>query len=297
MKVLFIVGNGFDLSHGIPSAYKHFKKYMEFTYLPSEFVYPDISVGMGKDGETVINPSNSASLLQYCLDMIGDGSDWSDFENDLAKITIDDVAPAESDFVSDEDDDSFPRYYHIMEDFNSDVLTISAFWSSLFKEWVENVVDSIDEYDYQLKKEVMDILNKEDVKVLSFNYTPFIENKYNFHNVCHIHGIYTDEFLVFGHGEEEKSIDFDYDNHAVNAKLHNMYKKDTNELINKNLSFFDEINSDTLEIYCYGFGFGKADLPYVKEICKRVSKRCIWYLKRYRNIESSKPEYCLNKYG
>ena len=59
---LFIVGNGFDIDHGLKSKFVNFKEYLEQTYVPTfnrEYVtFPN--VGMGKDGEEVVD-SNSAS--------------------------------------------------------------------------------------------------------------------------------------------------------------------------------------------------------------------------------------------
>ena len=44
MKRLFIVGNGFDVAHNIPSKYSDLKNYVNFVYSVNQYTYPNISL-------------------------------------------------------------------------------------------------------------------------------------------------------------------------------------------------------------------------------------------------------------
>ena len=76
MKRLWILGNGFDLSHGLNTSYEDFRKYL-----------------IAKYGYTPLNdefyPFNDDMEISLIIDMIGlasEGAYWKDIENALGCI-------------------------------------------------------------------------------------------------------------------------------------------------------------------------------------------------------------------
>ena len=74
----FIIGNGFDLAHDLPTSYSDFHSYIfeRFPNLNTHYMYVPTTV-IGHHGETVVSEEDTASLLCYLLnDVCGD--DWKD---------------------------------------------------------------------------------------------------------------------------------------------------------------------------------------------------------------------------
>lgn len=103
MEKLFVIGNGFDLAHGLKTSYLEFKN---FVYQQSynsqvdveldkmseirnsffnEFEIPSSTTG--NHGEELYNDREVAKKYYELISLIvKDKKDWSDFENSLAKI-------------------------------------------------------------------------------------------------------------------------------------------------------------------------------------------------------------------
>ena len=283
MKKLFIIGNGFDISHGIPSTYNDFKEYLKTTYCISDDPYPVVSSSDGHHGEIIIDPYESAKLLVYGINTTDDYVKWSEFENDLANMDFSWLAPSIDDYA-DKDGVTNPYYFeNIFTPYLNDFLYNIAMWRKLFEEWVEEVNnDIIDTYSpYKANDKVLKLLDSESF-VLSFNYTKTIESIYNFYNILHIHNK-VGEDLIWGHGKDKHSVDnsYDFDAEQLNIMVINIYKKEVDKQIEKHKSFFDSLKGLKLDIYSFGFDYSDVDLPYIKQIINNISVESKWFLNNF----------------
>lgn len=260
---LFVIGNGFDLSHGLETKYKDFKKYIEQTYLltfnQSFLPYP--VVGEEPDGGIVADPNTSAQILCNLLENVPIESDWSNFEDCLGEL---DYHPA-LDLAEKDDENPFHTQYNL-EDLISDLkpsLLVGVF--NIFKEWI----DSID-----ISKAKKQFYFKDSDMFLAFNYTGVLENIYNInrHNICHIHGPFQDGRCVTGHGNVYRNFD-DYDE-LVSFQIKEISDsllKPVVDLYNKQAYFFSLLKKKNIdEIIFYGFSFGDVDLYYIEQLFKII---------------------------
>lgn len=85
MKKLFIIGNGFDISHGLPTRYCDFQTYLKKEYpeasediftVPEPFIMPD--------GEEKYNDNEVVGfLLRVITEAEGNDENWCDLEKSL----------------------------------------------------------------------------------------------------------------------------------------------------------------------------------------------------------------------
>ena len=85
---VFIIGNGFDIDHGMKTKYCCFNQYLirRFPKLNREVLYVPTPI-TAPDGEMVVDETAAASLICYLIDSTI-GEDWSDFEDALGRINL-----------------------------------------------------------------------------------------------------------------------------------------------------------------------------------------------------------------
>ncbi len=260
---LFIIGNGFDLNHGLKSSFLDFKEFLEETYLPTfNKIYPVYpNVGEGKDGELVVDPNDSAQILYHLISAISDTDDWSDFENNLGDFDYHYILD-----LAEKDDTNPFHYYYNLEDIATNLrLSLLYSVSDLFCEWVEQIdlSHTIKQYSFHSS----DLF-------LIFNYTPLLEDLYEISppNICHIHGSLKEGVCIIGHNNKERTFD-DYDDIISFSieNIHNSLLKNTAELYNHHIDFFQRIfNSDIEEIIVFGFSLSDIDSYYLTQIFNNV---------------------------
>ena len=260
---LFIIGNGFDIDHGLKSKLKDFKEFLEQTYIPSfnrEYI-PFPNVGIGKDGEEVVHPNDASQILYSLINEVSNDSNWSDFEDCLGKLNYQAVL----DLVEYDEENPF-HYYYNLEDLTRDLGTSLLFAiSDIFSEWVEGIDVSTIESKYTF-------LN--DDLFLTFNYTSVLESIYGISvdNICHLHGSCVEGNCITGHGNDKRPFD-DYDD-IVSSKIngiHDALRKNVVILYKNNYPFFKRIyDSIVTEIVFFGFSFGQVDLYYFKQLFAHV---------------------------
>lgn len=264
-KALYVIGNGFDLMHGVQSSYYRFRDFL------------------GKNGS-----------LRSALDTILDVDDiWADFEEALAHFNMDMMG---NEFIVDgwldsfgayEEDALAADYFLAAEEAAGMMLTISYELPIFFRRWVESLSIRTDE------RPLKNILH--DGKVLCFNYTEFVEECYGVPraNVCYIHGCrrkekyHKKEDLILGHkrGASEYSFEIcdsghirkktEYAQYLLDSAVDNVFRivadadesltKDSREIIRKHKDFFDDI-SGTEEIFVFGHSYSEVDWDYFSQI-------------------------------
>lgn len=274
---LVIIGNGFDLMHGVESSYWNFQKtigkntsfrfYME-TYLDTSDLWSNLEESLGKLNYSIfLNPD--------IIDM------WLD------------------DFGAYNPDAQAADFFAAVETAIAPTFEIPRELKQRFKKWIKTLVVQSDDRPFSM-------LHR-DYKVLSFNYTEFIETLYGAksNNVCYIHGCRKNRNngkpseLILGHrpGMEEeqwdkvrlKSFKFKnpYKRYIMESALETAareatwYEEETtkkcSDIIKKHHSFFDGL-TDIKYIFVIGHSLSEVDYPYFEEICKKTNaKWCIGY--------------------
>jgi hypothetical protein len=175
---LFIIGNGFDIMHGVPSSYYNFRD------------------TIGKN-----------NILRFTLETYIRKDDvWGNFEDGLAYLdremmlgTVDDWLSAFG--VLDEEDDDFSAadFFAAQEIAASPVFVLTQELPKRFRRWVNTL-------EPHSPSKLLEGLLKVESRFINFNYTEFLETIYRVpgKNVLYIHGDRRDKRaqLVLGHGQD-----------------------------------------------------------------------------------------------
>lgn len=295
-KILYIIGNGFDLMHGVRSSYYAFRD------------------SLGKQN----------SLREALENHITQDDIWADFENALAHF---DVRSMSSRFIIDnwldimgayEKDAGMAEFYMAVEAAINPILTVANDLSRRFRMWVETL--SIGTRDRPLRKMFRS------GKVLCFNYTEFVENLYGIpeKNICYIHGcrrkkkFHQKDTLILGHvpGASDDAFNFN-DNSYVETKskrkremiraaqavaLHLVAESDAvltkncREIITVNASFFSRL-SQIETVAVIGHSFSPVDWDYFAKVAANLSgrKNAHWYFGCHSLRDLKNLEQMLNK--
>lgn len=312
MENLFIIGNGFDLAHGLPARYEDFKKFLYSEYKLSnqsfdevemlyDFEFPE-SVMDGSGAEFFEFDKYASVYFKICNHLNEDiethQTDWHDFENNLAKITWIEVDGM--DILDKEGDLNGSHTIHLREatsdQFNSAYPDMTRHF---FEKWIGQVLETpayhrLFDGDYDsLKQLILD--RKSDSYFLTFNYTPVLEEVYDVpkDNILHIHGEIDEGGLVVGHGEELS--DSDYTDNPLTfdfSRAKESSRKPVDELIKTNAEFFDQLAS-VKNIYIIGSSIldgNYIDLPYLKKILSSVQNEATIYVDSYGMTVRKKSE-------
>lgn len=272
---LYVIGNGFDLHHGIQSNYSDFKDFLEKND-PNVFNVVDTYLG---------NIENF----------------WWDFEKKLACLDEDKILDHALNFLVSYGADSWSDANH--HDYQYEISRIIDPLTTGLK---QNFMDWILQIEIQHKKNQMLNLEKESL-FLSFNYTSTLEKLYQMKNanIKHIHGkaINSDSDLILGHdykkpnnkpdlekkqrelgeevyneyleelnGEDVRVIE-GYD--IINSYFTGTYKP-TSDIIKENKAFFAKMRNVD-EIIILGHSLGDVDIPYFEKRFKSVdNSRAKW---------------------
>lgn len=301
MSNLFIIGNGFDISHGLPTAYENFRKFLFDKYEIDEEELEDFTVipegGFYNDQTDEIEYDDYEIALFFSRLMFEiEGKDWSQFEENLAHLDMkscieNQILPG---FTLSEEMNICEGLARFIADNLSRI-------NKYFKDWIKSIKIG---NDTQKKLSFEKLLTKEDL-FLNFNYTRTLKEIYAVDNVCHIHGeVQVKEELIFGHGEEwEYNLAYNLkyiEAESILIQAFNCLKKRTEETLKSKINFFNKINKKVKKIYSYGFSYSSVDLIYIREICENLdSKNIIWHLNTYDDKEEKNKafEKCIRKCG
>ncbi|HFU4055127.1 TPA: AbiH family protein [Streptococcus suis] len=304
MKKLFIIGNGFDIAHGLKSDYLYFKKYVyektfgeeeNLTELSGKEDIADYLNDLDKDLEEYVYDYEikefnidqavdftkvSELFYQFMLQVMRDTVYWSDFEQSLGRFT--NIEIDMEDFTDNEGDLNGSVMAQNAEEVGENLKVLTPVISELFSEWIsltydnwKNFVRNYRKQCYQgrLSKETI-ILNRDSV-FLNFNYTHVLEDLYGIpsENIYHIHGEIGDE-LVFGHNLDREDFDNPMEVATHLSQLVDSLTKPVGKILSNPESeeFFEKIK-DVEEIYFIGFGLRDkdgVDAPYFRKIFEEL---------------------------
>ena len=272
-KTLYIIGNGFDLMHGVKSSYRAFRD------------------SMGK------NNSLREKLEWY----LNSEDIWADFEEALGHIRMDSMA---NPYMLGEmleltgffDDDAGAAEYYMAQDIAVlPMQEITADLNKYFRRWVDTL-------EAGTKDRPLASLIHDD-KVLCFNYTEFIEELYGVSekNVCYIHGCRRKrkgkpvEKLILGHRPGASDQEFDqieslkkvdsFRTQAIDLAQENVIHmlaeydesltKDCQSIICRHQQFFEDL-ADMENIVVIGHSMSRVDWDYFAEVGEKA-KEAKWY--------------------
>ncbi|WP_416517458.1 bacteriophage abortive infection AbiH family protein [Bifidobacterium asteroides] len=269
MGRLYIIGNGFDILHGLNTSWENFITSPSGQLWHSDmFESPDDLEHPWADLERNLGRPNVEEIL---------GKFESAYREVVSSSNPDDVGPIEPDNL-------------LLENvLNVDINEYGAL-SEHIKEWISNI---------DLDEDFCTVPNwpSHDDLFITFNYTMTLEKKYavKANRVCHIHGSTASGEIIVGHGPKTKVrglIDKESEEYAPYDINPYVFQKTVDDQINKaaesigksiisitekNLdagfealkSFLININKQTVdEIIVIGHSLGEADTPYIRKIAQ-----------------------------
>lgn len=263
-KTLYIIGNGFDLWHKLPTGYS------DFSVFAGRFL---------------------TEIEHYYSSNLREESPWHDFENTLgnfdSSIFLDDYN--EIDVTA---DDFKPSLLYGLEDEMTE--QTDAHVNSIREKFVE-WIQQIDVNDAEAK-----INFPENSLFISFNYTSTLQSVYGIddHRILHIHGnVENNDELIFGHGKEIHDVpDEDENGESTrdmfsdargNARypLHAL-KKPVEEVLARHSNYFEQLSCDIETVVVIGHSLNAIDHPYFKRI-NAVLPDVTWQVIYYSVNESA----------
>ena len=286
---LLVIGNGFDLLHGVKSSYYNFRD--------------------------TLGKNNS---LRFVLETYLNVEDiWADFEDALAHINKDAMFGVVDMWLDDFDaynpDGQAADFFAAIDTATGPSQTITQDLPRRFRMWVESL--KVPDLSFRPLSGV--ITNS---KTLNFNYTEFIEDLYGVdkEKVCYIHGCrrkekyHPKEKLILGHvpgaGDNDSVGDYRLPKHKSSHKQYMMdaavetaarnlswYDDETTkyskDIIENHQGFFNKL-SNVKQIIVIGHSLSPVDRDYFKKIISvnQDHRNIEWYISCHspRNIESTK---------
>lgn len=267
-EVLYIIGNGFDISHGINSRYSDFERWVKT-----------------KGNDRLIGMMNIFFSNEHYL--------WADVETALGEYREEEIfdycKPNEG-----IDYDHMMRSVAAIED-GPDWL-----FKPILDEFLENFTDWVDSIDISQVHPQQQLESQS--RYLTFNYTETLEKVYGIpeSNILHIHGSRTipDDAYIIGHNNvnSEGLYDtlngeqyFEQDTKNKIIKWMNELQKNTSRIIRHNASFFRSLSGIT-HIVVLGHSVNKVDWPYFDEVKKRVSPDALWLFHSHSSEDKERIE-------
>jgi len=274
---LYVIGNGFDLYHGISSRYSDFGKFLK-----------------AKDPETY-------SFVERYFDI--DSDFWFEFEERLAYFDTDTLIDDASMFLVGYGADDWSDSYHhdYQYEINKAVEAISKNMRDHFSDWIRQL--KIPDAN-NIKEEPLNI--DKTATFLNFNYTPTLQKIYGVpeSNILYIHGSSSDptDRLVLGHGwepEDLKTEIYDLENEDVRVIEGQEYINDffretfkpTDQILKKYKMFFSGLGAVD-EILVMGHSLSEVDHAYFYEIIKNVNpSKSAWKISYYKNKDTIEKKF------
>ena len=272
MSRLYIIGNGFDIAHGIPCKYSDFRRYCE----------------------------EKMPKMYEKLNRFYDGGDklWSDFERELPNLNKD----ALFDWATTNNPNWNPNwkaYYDFIDEVRDEVDYVEGL-KLAFTEWVQalSLEDVRRQYD----------IFGEDSLFITFNYTLTLENVYHIpaYRILHIHGMVEGEFpqLVVGHNMPDTEVDYifssenDFEEEACKevAALIKNWHKDTAGIIANYEEIFSQL-SNVKDVYVLGHSMSEVDLPYFEKIKQNIPLSAKWHISVFNEVDINNKQQVVDRLG
>ena len=178
MGSLFIIGNGFDLAHGLPTAYKDFRRYI-LTQYPDVEIFRDTSINLDDYGQLPVDEF-AAEILVYAMDHAA-GTEWRDFEDALSRINFSHKfpRPTECDQHDLKEENRYMGGYLLLVDLiSSGIIAAGKEWQFLFSAWIKAIEKQLDSGSVVPRESLTELTLHPDNLYMSFNYTKTLQKVY-----------------------------------------------------------------------------------------------------------------------
>lgn len=252
LKKLYVIGNGFDLWHGIPSSYKEFESFVR---------------------------EHDRDLFDAVESYLPAEEDWSDLESALASIDVDSIIEDLGHcMVSYAADDWSDAYHHDSQyEVERVIERLSVTLRSQFGKWIRQLAIP-NRFSAGMRLQSIDTNGL----FLTFNYTATLRERYGVPDahVLHIHGCadLEDSDLILGHAwnpQTRKSLNDREDIEEIDTRLmeanhilDNYFSttfKPSEQLIQSNRQFFERL-LDIQEVCVLGHSLSDVDAQYFKAL-------------------------------
>ena len=282
-STLYIIGNGFDLFHGLKSSYKDYSEFAK------------------------INTPNVEEFLEVYFPPKNKDDWWSHFEENFenfdARQFYDNHDNVSERFMEQEHP-QWSDYFGVLDEINEESEKMRLGIKQSFRDWINEMSETeIERKNMHFEKNAL---------FLSFNYTPTLEKFYNIPKVFHIHGYIGDdneENLVFGHGVEvsegetseldengENNRTPSYDAEAASHALFYKFQKPVKNIIDENQSFFDSLKYIE-KVVVLGHSLNEIDMPYICKIRDSISDSSSWIIVCYTDDDRQRAKTVMGNIG
>lgn len=303
IKHLYIIGNGFDIHHGINSSYLNFRNWLEKAE-------PNIYSQLCDLYEISTNENKAKEW-------------WNDFENMLSEVDFNNYVEnvVIENYPDLSKDDFRDRDYHAAEYAASDELGALIYHvKRTFNAWIASLDKAEDSKRIHLIRK--------DSLFITFNYTRTLEEQYQIpdNQVLHIHGMVGDDELILGHGKNYAELKEDYEMTLSQPpadldeeELEDWYsshydfvtqqtqevaisqiaslQKDVQQIISDNRSIWDSL-AEVEIIHVFGFSFSYIDTPYLSTIINHINTDKVkWVISAFSNRDREKIEAFMDDAG
>jgi hypothetical protein len=308
IKKLYIVGNGFDMHHGLFTSYARFALFLQKNY--SDLYEYFINYYYLTD----LDPDDEDSLKDKL---------WAEFEKALADLDYQTVLDDHSDLAANPGAEDFRdrdwHSYQIEMEGIVDDLTKHLF--KAFKQFIlaVNFPKNVDHKKVKLDPDAL---------FISFNYTDTLEHYYSIpeNQILYIHNKAKDpnSVLVLGHGispdhfketdpqppegltdeeyqewRDRMADEYDYSFESAKQQILSYFDdsfKNTGKVIADHKEFFDKLN-DVEEIITLGHSLSDVDLPYLAHIASLNNHKANWKASYHSDTEVEERKAALMKIG
>ena len=278
---IVIIGNGFDLHHGLESSYWHYKEWLKIAH-------PEL-----------------LQKLERHIDV--DGEWWNDFERNLAAFDIQKLIK-ECPRVYPRRDPRFPP---------SPSYPANGFFNQLRKEITNSFVEWVNTLSFKNLRGCVEL--PEATLYISFNYTETLEQVYGVpeDRILYIHGkALRGDKLIFGHSKSDSEIEQVYMQKHDLREMETFFDTgpvitDEEEQLALYISFFDKLpytqivrysnvlmpalNSSN-EVICFGLSFSDVDFQYLEWIAEQ-KPNLHWRASWHNNEDQEREESFFHQMG
>lgn len=270
-KVLYIIGNGFDIAHHLPTTYECFHKWLianrELPFIRAfEKLYPGVKDDIGR---------------------------WCDLESALGNVSLEHAVEIDLNYQDFPDEMVNEKSSHYAYRYGENLKRVTKVLPSCLHDWIHSIDLSNCEKMFEFH---------DDACFFSFNYTRTLEDVYEKEpkSIHHVHGtIGKNEELVVGYGKAlfEEDEKYESDNPEINPEmivniLRERCKPVKSIIKQQKFRLFMQQLSEISSVVVYGHSCSEVDKPYFIEIAKSIKADAHWtyyvhnsernnYVKRY----------------
>jgi hypothetical protein len=283
---LIIIGNGFDIAHDLATKFSDFMQYLNEFERPPQVISNDLCLISSISEEDQLKHNFYDALCKY----IPEQELWSNFEEALNMIDIEEIKDNNSEFLVGYGDENWrDGCNHDYQDQISEELSFSSLIPKYFFEWISKLTTCANPI-------ISSKIINNDCRFMNFNYTDTLEKTYSIcdENILYIHGRALDNSgLIMGHNDDsyfapkkvpkfssQEETDAYYEEcgtedfrfqeaeKEIVTYFENTYKN-VKKIITLNYTFFNSLSS-IVNVYILGHSLSDIDLDYFHKIKESV---------------------------